>query len=203
MRSVWELNESDSLRWRAKSADTLVPWRSVHRKASLWGLSLLLTITGKCGSKSRQRRHVIVVFKSMTGQLSGFPDRVPPWVLPRSREGKSICKRIFVLKFLFYFQDHFKVLWLGHAFFFSYQRGFHIFNFKKSSENINGPLVYHIWCFKMWQLITNNLFRGSGFLTEVKVLEVAEGRWFSLQINPGTTVFSLPQACWEPTMQTC
>ena len=128
IRPVWELNESDSLRWRAKSADTLVPRRSVHRKASLWGLSLLLTLTGKCGSKSRQRRHVIVVFKSMTGQLSGFPDRVPPWVLPRSREGQSICKRIFVLKFLFYFQDHFKVLWLGHAFFFSYQRGFHIFN---------------------------------------------------------------------------
>ena len=46
----------------------------------------------------------------------------------------------------------------------------------------------------MWQLITNNLFRDSGFLTEVKVLEVAEGRWFFLQINPGTTVFSLPQA---------
>lgn len=68
------------------------------------------------------------VFKSITGQLSGFPGCNPPSALPRSREENSIWKRIFVLKFLFISKTTLKSC--GSVMhFLSYQRGLITFNF--------------------------------------------------------------------------
>lgn len=85
-------------------------------------------LTGEDTSWSAQR-------DCITGQLSGFPDRVPPLALPRSWEEKLAWKRIFVLKFFFTFKATLKSLWLGHAFFLLPER-LHHFQFVRNQSDI-------------------------------------------------------------------
>lgn len=52
--------------------------------------------------------------------------------------------------------------------------------------------------YNSWQLIINILFRCSEFLAEIHVLEETEGRWPSIQINPGTIVLLQGTAGKQP-----
>lgn len=130
------------------SLNTLHHEGSLLNSISLWGVPLPSDSYWKVWLQVSPEKTRHVVFKSITGQPIGFPDCVPPWVLPRSREEKSIWKRIFVLKFLLTFKATLKSLWPGHAFLLSPKR-LHCFQFLKNHLNIqNGPPVYHSWGFK-------------------------------------------------------
>lgn len=96
---------------------------------------------------------------------------------------KDICSQI-----PFYFQDHFKVLWLGHAFFLLPKRLHHFQFFKNPLKIQADPLLIIVDALRRVTVISNILFRCSEVLPEIKFSEVAEGRWSSIQINLGTTV---------------
>lgn len=159
--------------------------------ASPWGVPLSSESHWKVWLKVLPEKTRHIVFKSITGQLSGFPDHVPPLALPRSREEKSIWKRIFVLKFLFTFKTTLKPCGLVMHF-SSYQRGSITFSFKKNHLKIQmDPLFIIVDALKLMTINHQHSLQMFRVLCRDKVLEETEGRWPSIQINPGTIVLLL------------
>lgn len=129
------------VRLKTDFSNTLVPQHSVCHKASLWD----------SGQPLRGATALWLALESVAPSLAGedtscslqkhyWPteciSRPCPTLSSSQKQGgkvnlkKDICSQI-----PFYFQDHFKVLWLGHAFFVLPKR-LHHFQFKKKKNHL-------------------------------------------------------------------